>query len=237
MTERTDISMSTQTVPVPLPAARTTAEAIAKAIRADILAGVYGSGQKLRQVEIAELYGVSTTPVREALKILEKQSLVRASAQRGATVLVPTVEDLNEHYEIRAALESLAVEHAAMRFQPSDGPRLRALLAEMQACDDPDRYVELNHNFHMAVYALSGRRRLVEMIEELRMATQAYIRLGSEEVAPAGHSEQEHDDIIAALEANDPALATLVTRQHLQGTVSSVAPQLSRADGAHSINE
>jgi DNA-binding GntR family transcriptional regulator len=211
-----------------LPAARTTAEAIAKALREDIVAGRFGSGDRLRQVELANRFGVSTTPVREAFGILQQQGLVRVHAQRGATVLVPTVRDMEEHYEIRLALECLAVEHAARRFRPSDAPPLRAMLAQMRACRDPDRYVELNHDFHMAVYALSGRERLTDMIGQLRLATQAYMRLNSEQVVPTGDAEHEHDDILAACEANDPERARRATTQHLQLTVSSVTAQLGQ---------
>lgn len=219
--------------PVPLPPARTTAEAIAKAIRADIVAGSYSSGEKLRQVELAKRYDVSTTPVREAFGILQRQGLVRIHAQRGATAVVPTIRDLEELYEIRVALECLAVEHAATRFRPSDAPALRALLAEMQECRDPDRSVELNHEFHMALYALSGRQRLVEMIEQLRLASQGYLQISSDDVVPAGRAEHEHDDILAACEANDPVRAKIATRQHLELTVANVAAQLDRTDGAH----
>jgi DNA-binding GntR family transcriptional regulator len=227
------ISQSGDDAPHPLPAARTTAEAIAKAIRGDIVAGRYGAGERLRQVELATRYGVSTTPVREAFGILQHQGLVRVNAQRGATVLVPTVQDLEEHYEIRTALECLAAQHAAIRFRPSDAPPLRAMLAEMRECRDPDRYVELNHAFHMAVYALSGRARLIEMIEQLRMASQAYLEINSEQVVPTGDAQDEHDDILAACAANDPIRASKATRQHLQLTVSNVTAQLRRSDGAH----
>lgn len=219
--------------PDPLPAARTTAEAIAKAIRGEIVAGRFSSGEKLRQVELAQRFGVSTTPVREAFGILQHQGLVRVHAQRGATVLVPSVQELEEHYEIRVALECLAAEHAALRFRPSDTPRLRAMLTEMRECRDPDRYVELNHNFHMAVYALSGRNRLIEMIEQLRMASQAYLQINSEQVVPTGDAEHEHDDILAACEANDAERARSATRQHLQLTVSNVTAQLRQVDGVH----
>lgn len=209
-----------------LPAARTTAEAIAKAIRKDIIACRFDSGEKLRQVELAQRFGVSTTPVREAFGILQHQGLVRVHAQRGATVVVPTVQQLEEHYEIRIALEGLAAERAAARFRPEDAPRLRALVKQMRECRDPDRYVELNHEFHMAVYALSGRPRLIELIEQLRVASQAYLQLNSEQVVPTGDAEDEHDDILAACEANDPARARLATVQHLQGTVANVSAQL-----------
>jgi DNA-binding GntR family transcriptional regulator len=216
--------------PVLLPPARTTAEAIAKAIRGDILAGRYDSGEKLRQVEIAKRYQVSTTPVREAFGILQRQGLVRVHPQRGATAVVPNIRDLEEHYEIRVAIECLAVEHAAVNFRPSDAPALRALIAEMRGCRDSDRYVELNHKFHMGVYRLSGRERLIEMIEQLRMASQAYLQITSDQVVPAGQAEHEHDDILAACEANDRERARIATREHLMLTVANAVAQLDRTD-------
>jgi DNA-binding GntR family transcriptional regulator len=222
----------TDQAPAPLPAARTTAEAIATAIRAEIVAGRYRPNEKLRQVELAKRYGVSTTPVREAFGILQHQGLVRVHAQRGATVLVPTVRDLEEHYEIRVALECLAAELAATNFKPQDAPRLHAMLEEMRECRDPDKYVQLNHDFHMAVYAVSGRKRLIEMIEQLRMSSQAYLQIYTEQVVPSGDVEHEHDDILAACEANDPERARSATRQHLQLTVLNVTAQLRRADEA-----
>ena len=219
--------------PAPLPPARTTAEAIAKAIRGDIVAGLYGSDEKLRQVELAKRYQVSTTPVREAFGILQRQGLVRIHAQRGATAVIPTVRDLEELYEIRVVLECLAVEHAALKFRPSDAPPLRAMLTEMWECRDPDRYVELNHAFHMAVYAVSGRRRLVEMIEQLRLASQAYVHIDSDKAVPIGDANHEHDSILAACEANDPVRAQVATREHLQLTVTSVVAQLDGNEDAH----
>jgi DNA-binding GntR family transcriptional regulator len=215
---------------VQLPPARTTAEAIAKAIRGEILAGRYDGGEKLRQVEVAKRYQVSTTPVREAFGILQRQGLVRIHPQRGATAVVPNIRDLEELYEIRVAIECLAVEHAATNFRPADAPPLRALLAEMRECRDSDRYVELNHKFHMGVYKLSGRERLIEMIEQLRMASQAYLQITSDQMVPAGQAENEHDDILAACEANDPERARIATRDHLMLTVTNAVAQLDRTD-------
>jgi DNA-binding GntR family transcriptional regulator len=213
--------------PVPLPAARTTAEAIAQALRADIVARRYAPGEKLRQVELARRYGVSTTPVREAFGILQSQGLVRLNAQRGAMVLAPTVRDLEEHYEIREALECLAIEHVARNFTPDDAPALREMLDRMTDCRDPDLYTELNHAFHMSLYQLCGRRRLVELIAQLRVVSQAMVQIYSHLVVPSGGAENEHDDILAACEANDPARAVAATRQHLRLTVSEVSGQLA----------
>jgi DNA-binding GntR family transcriptional regulator len=81
------------------------------------------------------------------------------------------------------------------------------------------------------VYALSGRKRLIEMIEQLRVASQAYLQIYSDQVVPTGDVEHEHDDILAACEANDPVRARNATAQHLQLTVSNVAAQLRRNPG------
>jgi DNA-binding GntR family transcriptional regulator len=216
--------------PEALPAARTTAAAIAAAVRADIVAGRLGPGEKLRQVELARRYGVSTTPVREAFGLLQHQGLVRLDPQRGATVFVPSIEDLEEHYEIRIALECLAAERAALNFQPRDAAPLQALIAEMRGCRDPEQYVDLNHRFHMAVYALSRRQHLMELIDQLRLASQAYLQLYADRVVASGDVEHEHDEILAAVEANDPVAASRATRDHLRLTVLNVTDELLRRD-------
>ena len=107
-------------------------EQIAAALRHDIVTGHLAAGTRLRQVEIAHRFGVSTTPVREAFGLLQSDGLVRIDTHRGVTVFLPTIEDLIEHYEIRRALEMLAVEKAAERFQTQDAPPLIAILDEMR---------------------------------------------------------------------------------------------------------
>lgn len=229
MTDRTSVVGSESgTEPESLPAGRTTAEAISAAVRADIVAGRFASGEKLRQVHLARRFGVSTTPVREAFGILQHQGLVRMHPQRGATVFVPTVEDLEEHYEIRDALECLATARAAVNFRPEHSGPLRAALAEMHDCRDPELYVELNHRFHMSIYELSGRRRLVDLIDHLRVVTQAYVQIYAAQVVPSGQAEHEHDEILAACEANDPERAREATSRHLRLTVVNVTHELNR---------
>ena len=107
-----------------LTAPRTVAGQVAEHLKAEILAGDRAPGTRLPQVEIARTLGVSTTPVREALAALQREGLVRLHPQRGAVVFLPSVDDLREHYEIRAALESLAAAKAAARFEPQWAPPL-----------------------------------------------------------------------------------------------------------------
>src|ERR1700755_1265283 len=100
---------------------RTIAGQVAARLRAEIVAGERAPGSKLRQVEIAKRYGVSTTPVREALAMLQREGLVRLHAQRGAVVFLPSVADLREHYEIRGALEALPAARTAAGFETEGG--------------------------------------------------------------------------------------------------------------------
>ena len=220
-----------------LPAGRTIAEAIASALRSDITSGRLQAGERLRQVPLATRFNVSTTPVREAFAILQHEGLVRMHPQRGATVFVPSTEDLHEHYEIRAALEALAIELAAANFEPADAPPLQQILDEMSSCTDPERYIQLNHRFHMTLYRFSKRNRLVELISRLRSASEAYLQIYAAEGVPSQRLDREHREILAACVARDPERAARAIRFHLAQTVEHVTRDLAdpeaerRSDG------
>ena len=112
---------------------RTISGAVAARLRQEIVAGELPAGTRLRQVEIARRLGVSTTPVREALAALQREGLVRLHPQRGAVVFLPSVDDLREHYEIRIALEELAVGKAAERFERDWAAPLEEMLESAPA--------------------------------------------------------------------------------------------------------
>src|ERR1700754_4571906 len=111
-----------------LTAPRTIAGQVAERLRAEIVAGERAAGSRLRQVEIARALHVSTTPVREALAMLQREGLVRLSEQRGAVLFLPSADDLREHYEIRAALESLAAAKTAECFEKPWAAPLQQLI-------------------------------------------------------------------------------------------------------------
>src|SRR5690349_13342936 len=93
----------------------TRAGAVAERLREMILSGELPGGTRVRQMDIAERFGVSSTPVREAFTALAREGLVRQDTHKGVVVQQPSIEDVRENYEIRMALESLAVERAATR--------------------------------------------------------------------------------------------------------------------------
>ena len=210
-----------------LTAPRTVAGLVAERLRAEIVAGERAAGSRLPQVEIARRFGVSTTPVREALAMLQREGLVRLHPQRGAVVFVPTVADLREHYEIRAALEALAAAYTALAFRPEWAPPLAALLDEMRTAPPADRYLQLNQRFHTELYEHSGRRALVELIAAQRDASSAYLQIYRAAADfPADRLDAEHRAMLDACIARDPDAAAAATRRHLERTVAYVAARL-----------
>jgi len=209
------------------PASSTVAQRVAEGLRQDIIRGVYPVGSKLRQGEIARQFGVSTTPVREALVILQGDGLVRLDPQRGAFVFMPSAADLSQHYEIRIALEALAVGKAAERFLPEWAPSLEAYLDELQTQPNAERSAELNQRFHVEIYQRSGRQQLVDLVKSLRYASSAYMYIYR--LAPGypnEHLDSEHRRILAACVARDPQEAAAATRDHLGRTVDRVTTWL-----------
>jgi DNA-binding GntR family transcriptional regulator len=210
-----------------LTAPRTIAGQVAEWLKAEILAGERAAGTRLRQVEIAQSYGVSTTPVREALAVLQREGLVQHHPQRGAVVFLPSVDDLRHHYEIRAALEALAAAKTAERFEAEWAPPLEAMLDEMREAPPAPRYLALNQAFHTMLYAHSGRPQLVTMIAGLRDASSAYLHIyRAQSDFPVGRLDAEHREILAACLARDPHRAAAATRAHLENTVEHVAAKL-----------
>jgi DNA-binding GntR family transcriptional regulator len=206
---------------------RTIAGLVAERLRAEIVAGERSPGSRLRQVEIARRFGVSTTPVREALAMLQREGLVRLHPQRGAVVFIPTVADLREHYEIRAALEALAAARTAEVFDPEWAAPLEELLAEMRTGPPAARYLELNQRFHTALYEHSGRRKLVDMIAALRDASSAYLHIYRAAADfPVERLDAEHRAMLEACVARDPEAAAEATRLHLERTVDYVSARL-----------
>jgi DNA-binding GntR family transcriptional regulator len=198
----------------------TRAAAVAEELRRLILSGELKGGTHLRQVELAERFGVSTTPVREALTVLARQGLVRHDVQKGVVVFSPSEDDVRENYELRIALESLAAELAAKSITDDELAAIDAIIERMRAAGDQRlEYVALNREFHRAVYAAARRRRLFELIESLRDAFDAYIRFdatASPDPEYFARAHAEHEAIAEALHARAAKRARKLVETHLR---------------------
>jgi DNA-binding GntR family transcriptional regulator len=195
---------------------RTRAEAVAGELRRLILGGEYSPGARLRQAEVAQRFGVSTTPVREAFTSLAREGLVRQDAHRGVVVFAPSLEELREIYEIRGVLEPLATEVATRQLSEEDLQALEEVVGQMRTAE-PAVYHGLNREFHNRIYAAAGRPRLYDTIATLREASASYLALTLryDDDSYRAQVQSEHEQIVEALQARAPKQAARRVRDHL----------------------
>lgn len=202
----------------------TTAKVVAERLRDEIQDGTLEPGTRLRQNEVARRFGVSTTPVREAFAQLQAEGLVRIDPHRGAVVFHPTTEDLVEFYEIREVLESFAIVRAIPHLKPELLRELGVVVDRMRRTDDARRWLKMNDDFHLRLYAGAKMPRLVSLIENLRDASTPYIHMFVASRPPSERANEEHQAILDACARGDAAAAQRAIREHL----SSAATDLVR---------
>jgi DNA-binding GntR family transcriptional regulator len=201
---------------------RTASHAVAARLRAEIQRGDLRPGTRLRQGEVAARFGLSTTPVREAFALLQAQGLVRVDPHKGAIVFHPTADDLRHLYEIREALETLAVEKAIKRFTPDRVDELQAILDRMRTTEDDQEWLALNNEFHIGVYDAAGRPRLSAMIADLRDSASSYIHMSIAHLRGHTKPDDEHQEILDACRDKDLRRARRAVRAHMRNTVEQV---------------
>jgi DNA-binding GntR family transcriptional regulator len=201
---------------------RTTADTVAQMLRNEIQRGQLPPGTRLRQNEVAQRFGVSTTPVREALALLQADGLVRIDPHRGALVFHPTIADLRESYEIRQALETLAVTKAIPHLSEELIDDLQKLIDRMRKERNESRWVELNNEFHLRLYQASGMLRLCSMIANLRDSSSTYIHMFAAHDLPEHRADDDHQEILDACAERDVRRAHKAIAAHINHTVNGL---------------
>ena len=194
---------------------RSTPDLIADALRQAILHGIFQEGQSLRQDEIATKFGVSRIPVREALRQLEAEGLVKFSPNRGATVTALSAAEVQEIFEIRVALETTAIQLAIPNLTESDWQRADAVLEATDQANDVARWAELNWEFHATLYTAANRQRLLTMIKALHVNIDRYVRLQMVKMNYLEHSQKEHYQLLDACRQRDTKAAVGLLQQHI----------------------
>jgi DNA-binding GntR family transcriptional regulator len=207
---------------------------VAGHLREWILDGEFPDGAPLRQEEIAQRLGVSRPPVREALRLLEGEGLTVLRPRRGYVVASLDVGDVEEIFEIRERLEELAGEFAARNRTAADIDALAALVAEMEALEDPidaAAFGAANAAFHARIFQAAERPRLTRMMLPLRDAVDRYIRLGGVLASDMGQVRTDHRAIFEAFRAGDPKRLGALSRAHVAATGARLVTAL-RVRGA-----
>jgi DNA-binding GntR family transcriptional regulator len=207
--------------PPVLPGYVSKTDMVAALIRQLIITGELPAGGQLRQRDLAQRFGVSQTPVREALRRLESEGLVVGDTHRGFTVVEPDDGPVEENFQIRAALESLGASLAARKVDARGVEALRALNDQIRALGDDDpRYAGLNRDFHFGVYEHAGSPLLLSLMRLLWASLHGGPKVGRTHA----ESARQHDAILDALSAGDAAAASARTYQHIM----SAAPVTGR---------
>lgn len=190
--------------------------------REAILKGYLKPGEKLDQNEIAELLGVSRSPVRDALRKLAAEGLVQIHPHRGAIVAELTPEELEEIYLLRRVLEGLAVRLAVPHIDDERLAVLEEILRTMDETEDADTWIDLNYRFHHTIYEAARRPRLLALIDNLRMVVAPYIRQYISTPEYRRSAQISHRRILEACARRDPVEAQRETEEHLQAVVDGV---------------
>lgn len=202
------------------------AHPILAALRASITSGSLPPGAVLRQVELAEQYGVSRIPVREALQALQSEGLVLIEPNRGAFVASYTADQLSEMFDLRVMLEVDALQHAIPHHNERSLRRLEALQRELDYEDQPTEWIRLDRAFHEALYGPCARERTLQLIAGLRGSVERFsiVHLGPDTRRTGWNSE--HQQLIDAVRARDVAAASTMLTLHLRQTQHSALTSL-----------
>lgn len=177
--------------------------------------GLYRPGDRLVESELAERFGVSRTPIREALQRLETQSLL---ARDGRSLIVASLDhnQMAELYVVRRELEGLAAGLAAQHATPEEVRILREMVdADNALVDNPPALARANRRFHKQVHLASHNRYLVQQLD---LVHRTMALMTSTSLAAQGRgaiAQAEHDGIVSAIEAKDETAASEALRDHI----------------------
>lgn len=198
---------------------RSMAQNIAANLRTGILTGEVPAGARLNQVKLAEDLHVSTTPVREALRLLEAQGLVHIDTYTGATVPIPSIDDLASIYRIRLALCPLVAQSAVLRATEEQLERARAANRELAAARDNAGWLEANQTLHAALDEAIADRRLAQLWRGLSAVSGIYVNLSLPyRTAARRGAHDEHARLIEVYEQGDEVSIEQALVDHLTHT-------------------
>lgn len=203
-------------------------EEVAELLRQRILGGELAPGSWIDELRLAEQYGISRTPLREALKVLATEGLVTMKLRRGAYVTEVPASDLAQLFHLLVLLEGDAAQAVAQRAKPAQLAALDALHAQLEAAvADQAAFYALNVQFHGLLLDIAGNRWQTQMVQDLRKLVQL-ARVGSlHKTGRMQDSLREHRLLLQALHARDGAAAATHMRAHIGGAFAATHPDAS----------
>ena len=193
---------------------------VTESIRNLILSGDLAPGSRISQVSLAERFGTSRIPVRDALNRLESDGLVLLKPNSGAWVAKLDLSECIEIYKIRERIEPLALSEAVAKMTDDGVEHLAELVSGMAATNDTETFLKLDRQFHLASYRPSEMEQLISMVERFWNTTQHYRRAFTKLIGKDGEwiIHAEHDLMIDALRRRDAESAAQMLHEHIRRT-------------------
>jgi DNA-binding GntR family transcriptional regulator len=204
-----------------------TVERVQEFVTGQMLSGELRPGSWVRQDELAEQLDVSKIPVREALQRLAAVGLLRFEPNRGVTMPTLSVDDAEEHFELRRAVEPRLLARAVPRLTIADLAQ-----AEMALDIDGTGHTEANWRFHRALYAASGWQRGLDIVASLNIAVAPYVLLYTAGLGGGDTSDDQHRRILEACRSGDADQAIDLLRVHLDDAEQALRSYLAREEDA-----
>lgn len=203
-------------------------EEVAEQLRQRIFRRELEPGSWIDELRIAEEFGISRTPLREALKVLAAEGLVTMKVRRGAYVTEVSERDLAEVYHLLALLESDAAGVVAERASAVQIAELQALHAELEAAAAPgkvdrEHFFAVNERFHMRLLAIADNRWRDQMVADLRKVMKLNRHNSLLKAGRIAESLAEHRAVMAAIEARDATAAAARMREHFRNGLEAAA--------------
>lgn len=201
-------------------------DTLAGKLRERILRNELRAGEPLRQEALAEAYGVSRMPIREAFRQLEAEGLVEFHPHRGAVVSAMSIEEAEELFDLRMVIETDLIQRAIEAANAQDkGTATAAFKAvrEAYSSGDEERWGKLNWEFHKSLYAAANRPRSLTLLDGLNANIDRYVRLQlSLERSAPDRANVEHEQLLQAFISGDGEKARSILEQHIQGARASL---------------
>lgn len=215
------------------------AETLTERIRENLLSGVYPVNTLLRQETLAEEFGVSRMPVREALRNLEIEGLVVVKSGRGALVPELSIDEVDEIFRLRILLEVELLKAAIPKATDRELSQSEALAVELDTAyhnNDIGAWGELNARFHLSLYAPSAMKATLAIVQRLNYQIDRYVRLQLVLDQDMRKAAIEHKDLCRLCRGREIGRATALLRQHIDNTRNKLITTLAAKKTIGAVN-
>ena len=191
---------------------------VAQEIMTAIAQGALKPGQRLVEVQLSRLFGVTRNKIREALRKLEHIGFVKITPRVGAVVSEVSRSDIEHLYDLLSVLDGMAVRIVTPSLMPEQVEELEAILRKMEATDEPALFADYNNEFHSRLCYYSENDRLMKVADNVRLSIAAFGFRSFFVPGQIDASNKEHRKILQAMKENRPGKAEKIMRKHLLDT-------------------